>query len=71
MRPFVRIYEEYTDSSAFEHINTALVKRVYVDSEEKGKVWVGIKYWQEEEAELIPFEDYKEAQRFIKRLSGV
>lgn len=72
MRRFVRIYEEFTDSSGFEHINPNLVKRVYVDSEEEGKVWVAVHYWLEsEEAEYIPFDDHKAAQRFIKRLGDI
>ncbi len=66
---FVRVYEEYSDSSAYEHINTGIVKRVYVDSEEEGKVWVAVVYWQETDPEFYPFTDHKAAQRFINRLS--
>lgn len=71
MQKFIRLYEEFSDSSAFEHINPNIVKRVHVDSEEDGQVWVAIHYWLESEVEYIPFEDHKAAQRFIKRLGGL
>lgn len=71
MREFVRIYDDFTDTSAFEHINPNVVKRLYIDAEEDGKVWVTVHYWLEAPVESIPFADYKEAQRFIKRIGGI
>lgn len=73
MRSFVRVYEEYSDNSAFEHINPNIVRRVFIDStDEDGTVHVAIVYGDKTDTvESYPFEDTKEAQRFIKRIGGV
>ncbi len=68
---FKRLYEEYTDSSAFEHINPDLVFRVYIDVETpEGEPIVTIIPILGDPIE-VPYKDYKEAHRFIKRLGGV
>lgn len=71
MRNFIRVYEEFTDSSAFEHINPNNVNRIYIDSEtEKGKPLVTVEFTNAKVVD-IPFEDYKEAHRFIKRVGDI
>lgn len=70
MNSFVRLYEEYSDSSSFEHINPDNVFRVFIDKEEDGKPVVTIISITNQVIDA-PFPDYKEAHRFIKRLGGV
>lgn len=71
MREFVRLYSEFTDTSAFEHVNPNVIRRLYIDCEEDDIVWVKVHYWLDDTPESIPFSDYKEAQRFIKRVGEI
>ena len=71
-RNHVRVYEEWNDDSAYEHVNPNLIKRCYIDSTDaNGIVYVGVEYWQEEQPELYPFPEVKAAQRFINRVAGL
>jgi len=73
MHSFIRLYEEFSDSSAFEHINPNVVFRVFIASEdpEGQPVVTVVPITGEDFAIDIPFPDYKAAHRFIKRLGGI
>lgn len=70
MRKFVRVYEEFNDNSAYEHVNPNIVKRIHISTIENDIVYVDVHYHLEEDVETFPFTNIKEAQRFINRISN-
>lgn len=69
-RKFIPVYEETSEDSSFAHINPNIIFDIQIDNvDDEGYVDVAVTNI-DNNVRIYSFIDIKEAQRFIKRVSG-